>query len=418
MNKNIQKTKKKLTFIFSIVVFIIIFVLWITFFSFKYFREVSVEKKEFSNLIKFVENWKVSINDIILFGNRFKKEAFLKKRVKANLQWPFLNWNFKPKWFINYLLIKKDWNIISSNIKDDISSEFIISVTQNDNYLKLVQEWWFLIKKFILENGNKTFIIIKNLRYGLSDYLNDIFGFLIINILFSIVLYFIGFKFVNNAFVPVEENMKDMKNFIHNAGHELKTPISVIDSNIQLIDDIKKYDADMTKELKNEVLRLNSIIDWLIKLSNIDLFKDIVNNDLKTSIELIVNEFKFKITEKKLKINIDLPDNINIKSSKDYFYIFLSNIIWNAIKYNKVWWTINIIYNNWKLEIKDSWIWIDKKDLNKIFDRFFKWDKSRKSDWFGIWLSLVKKIWDIFNWDILVKSKDKEWTSFIINFFG
>jgi signal transduction histidine kinase len=52
-----------------------------------------------------------------------------------------------------------------------------------------------------------------------------------------------------------------MSNFIHNAGHELKTPISVIDSNIQLIDDMKIYNPEMTKELKIEVLRLNSIID-------------------------------------------------------------------------------------------------------------------------------------------------------------
>jgi his kinase A (phosphoacceptor) domain len=63
--------------------------------------------------------------------------------------------------------------------------------------------------------------------------------------------------------------MSDMKSFIHNAGHELKTPIAVIDSNIQLLRDMKTYDDSMMLELKEEVLKLNSLLDSLIKLSDI-----------------------------------------------------------------------------------------------------------------------------------------------------
>jgi len=65
-----------------------------------------------------------------------------------------------------------------------------------------------------------------------------------------------------------------MSDFIHNAGHELKTPLSVIDSNIQLIKDMKTYDESMIDELRDEVIKLNSLIDSLINLSDIDLFKE------------------------------------------------------------------------------------------------------------------------------------------------
>jgi signal transduction histidine kinase len=94
--------------------------------------------------------------------------------------------------------------------------------------------------------------------------------------------------------------------------------------------------------------------------------------------------------------------------------MFLSNIIWNSIKYNIKNWEINIKYHKWILNIKDTWIWIEKKDLDKIFDRFFKTDSSRNSEWFWIWLSLVKKISDIYKWKIKVKSEEKKWTEFII----
>ncbi len=415
MNKNIQKTKKDLAIIFSVIVFIVILILWIVFFSAKYFREISVEKKDFTLLVNEVEKWRLSFTQIMNFWERFDKNLFNNKRVKRNDSIKFRE-GFKPRWFINYILIDNDDTIVSSNIKDNIEEDFILEINKNNDFFKIQSSWDFIIKKFILDQNKWTFIIFKEINYDFWNYITDLLWFLFINLLFSIVLYFIGYKFVNRAFIPVEENMQDMKNFIHNAWHELKTPISVIDSNIQLIDDMKTYDADMTKELKNEVLRLNSIIDGLIKLSNIDLLKNIESNNLKDSIEDIVREFKHKINEKNIKVNIDISKDVNIKANKDYLYIFFSNIIGNAIKYNNKRWTIDISYDNWKIIIRDSWIWIKKKDLNKVFDRFFKADKSRNSDGFWIWLSLVKKIADIYRWKVEVESEESKNTIFTVKF--
>ncbi len=414
MNSNIRKTKRNLTIAFSVIIFIVIFILGVTFFSVKYFKEVRAEKNEFSHLIRQVENWKLSIHDIMNFGSEYRDDFLAWKRNKEHFKVSSPGLNFRSRGFMNYLYIDSSSIIISSNIRDEIDSDFIISIYKHDSYFKLQQESWFLVKKFIVNKNDGIFVIVKKITYSISDYMNDVLGFLFINLLFSLILYFIGLKFVNKSFIPVEDNLKDMKDFIHNAGHELKTPISVIDSNIQLMDDMKVYDANMTKELKQEVLRLNSIIEWLIKLSNIDVFKDVVTNNLKDSIEWTIKDFKFKISDKNLKIKIDIPESININANKDYFYIFISNIIWNAIKYNNSNGHIEVSYKNWELIIADSWIWIDEKDVGKIFDRFFKSDRSRESDGFGIWLSLVKKISEIYKWNIKVDSKKNKWTRFII----
>lgn len=126
-----------------------------------------------------------------------------------------------------------------------------------------------------------------------------------------------------------------MKNFVHNAGHELKTPISVIDSNLQLIDDIKSYDKEMTKEMKQEIQKLNSLINSLIQLTDINSLQKKEKNNLKEVTEEILKDFQQKIDKKNIEVSLKIENNIHIMAHKGYLYIFLSNIIGNAIKYNK-----------------------------------------------------------------------------------
>ncbi|MDR3150261.1 MAG: HAMP domain-containing histidine kinase [Candidatus Peribacteria bacterium] len=126
-----------------------------------------------------------------------------------------------------------------------------------------------------------------------------------------------------------------MNDFVHNAGHELKTPLSVIDSNIQMIKESRIYDEKMINELKNEVIKLNSLIDSLVELSNIDFFKDLEELNLKDCIDEVINDLKMEIKKKKIIVNIEIKENVFVKANKNYLYIFLSNIVGNAVKYNK-----------------------------------------------------------------------------------
>jgi signal transduction histidine kinase len=64
--------------------------------------------------------------------------------------------------------------------------------------------------------------------------------------------------------------------------------------------------------------------------------------------------------------------------------------------------------------IKDSWIWIYKRYIKKIFDKFYRVKKHRDRDWIGLWLSIVNKIVKINSWKINVKSIEWEWTEVIL----
>lgn len=423
MASNIENTKKHLTIVFSIIVFLVVFFLWLIFFSAKYYKVIHNQKNDFFMFMDSIETGKSHIDNFLNFSPQFgslrNNEVVLIWVWDVN--WPdFWRWEiqiepFMPKGFVNYIHLNKENKIINIDVKDEVSEKFILDIIKDKSFLNIKQKSWFLIKKHKLEDES-FFIFFKRLQYSLNDYLQDVSWFLLISILFSFLIYYIWIRFVNKIFIPVENNIKDMNDFIHNAGHELKTPLSVIDSNIQLLKEMKTYDEHMVNELKNEVIKLNSLIDSLVKLSDIDLFKEAQDIKLSLLINEIVNDLKFKIDDKKIIVNTSVWEDIIIKWNRDYTYIYLSNIIWNAVKYNKIMWKIEIFYKNNSLIIKDTWIWIKKEDLNKIWDRFFKWDNSRNSNGFGIWLSLVKKIWDIYNWKIKVKSEENIWTTFNIKF--
>ena len=409
MAHNIKNTKNKLSIIFSIIVFVLILGLSISFFSVKYFNELKTEEKKFDILSTVIKSW--NLNKIKLMWNRFE-ESFTRKLRKKDRE--YIEDNL-PDWFVNHIHLDKNNYLVSKFIKEEIKLSFFNEILEEKKYFKTTYEDWFLVKKFSLKN-DWNFIIFKKLKYDFEEHMEDIFRFFIISFLFSIFIYFISRKFIDDTFLPVEQNIEDMKNFIHNAWHELKTPISVIDSNLQLLEDTQKFDKSMNKEMRNEIKKLNSLIDSLVNLSDVDSFKVTEKNNLKEILEEIIKEFKDKIKKGKIKVNLDIKDNIFVEANRNYLYIYLSNIVWNAIKYNKKNWDIDIFYKNKELIIKDTWVWIEKKNLDKIFDRFYKVDESRCSDGCGIWLSLVKKIAWVYKWKLKVDSVKWDGSEFRIWF--
>ncbi len=422
MNPEIKKTKAKLAITFVVVIFVLISILGTIFFIAKYYRVSSNEKNFVHQIIHEISTWEKAEEKLQNITKRINTDRFLPQRKHPKWPcWPRCQDKKKvqisntPTRNFNYIHFDKNYNILSVNIRWNIDSDYLEDVIEKDDFLSWQKKDRYYVKK-VRTSDNWLFILLLNVTYWFDDLLSDLLGFLFINWLFSIALFFVGKVFINKSFSPLESNMNDMKNFVHNAWHELKTPIAVIDSNLQLFKEIKTYDDTMVWEMREEVSKLNSLIESLVKLSDIDNFKEKSSINLKELVEEIVSDFWSKISEKDIHVSIDIPEKKTIIANKDYIYIFIANIIWNAIKYNKKSWEIIIKMDGNKLQISDNWIGISDKNIWKIFNRFFKWDESRNSEWFGIWLSLVKKIADIYKWKIMVSSKNDDGTTFIVTF--
>jgi signal transduction histidine kinase len=362
-----------------------------------------------------VENKFISLKELIEAYDIWKKLFRM-----WELQWDNLNIiTNKSEDLVNLIIIDKNkMKLLFSNVTYDLSVSFVEDILNNNEYWKIYQDKWFFIKKIFVneKNNNYDVLFIKNLRYSFLDYLTDLLGFVFISLLFSVLFYYIWLIFVSKNLKPVENNMRDMQDFIHNAWHELKTPISVIHSNLQIIKATKIFDENLIKEWIIEINRLDHLIESLIELSNINSTWSREKLIIKNEIEKIVNDFKVEADKKDINIKINILNEKILIINKQYFYILFSNLVWNAIKYTNKWWIIEIFLEKDKLRVKDNWIWMNKENLDKIFDRFFIIEKSRNTKWYWIWLSLVKKIADIYKWNINVKSEENNGSEFIVEF--
>ncbi len=233
-----------------------------------------------------------------------------------------------------------------------------------------------------------------------------------------------SFKVLIEKFSQVDDQRKK---FVSNVSHELRTPLT----SIKLLSESLIGEEDVDKEtyreflidIDGEVDRLNSIIDDLLSLVNLE------KKELELEFEKVnVRDLLFKtcvmlspLAEQK---NIDIHFVKEIKTysmlDKNKMMQCFINIISNSIKYNKENGFINIYLSETKdiirVVIEDSGIGIDEKDIPFIFDRFYRVDKARskKIGGVGLGLSIVHQIIKLHQGDIQVESKLGEGTKFTI----
>lgn len=385
-------TKKKLRLMFSVIVFFIIFILSLFYSSLMYFWLNYGQNKMFSSVVKSIEEKKVTLDMISYMWENTKNDD---KNLNLNLSYIIVKNNKIIKKYLSY-------NFSDSEIKYITSYEWK-EIFRYKNY----------ISKYIYLDKEKTYIIDR-VPYTLKNLFRDILVFFIISLFSSWIFFMLLWRFINKLFIPVENNISNMNTFIHNAWHELQTPLSVIVSNIDFYIKNDKKDDFILIEIKDEAKKMWELIKTLFRISKEDYKITTEYFNIFNFIQENLILFEEKIKAKNIKIILEVDEDISINANKNHLFICIANILWNAIKYNVDNWIIKINFNDNIFTIEDSWIWIEKENLDKIFDRFYKEDKSRNTEGFWIWLSLVKKLTDLNNRKIEVKSEKDIWSSFII----
>ena len=224
-----------------------------------------------------------------------------------------------------------------------------------------------------------------------------------------------------------EKSEINRKRFISDVSHELKTPLTVIMGNSELLlnaDIEKKQQKVLLQATLEQTQRMNALITDLISLSSIDSTKNkqrnnkIIVDDLK---DQILNNLSSLKEKKGISFEFNLDSKKNILGSFSEIYSALENLVSNAFRYtDKGSISINwfVLKGQGILSVTDTGIGISKEHLEKITDRFYRVDadRSRNSGGTGLGLAIVKNIMDHHNGSIDIKSDMNKGSTFCLVF--
>ena len=219
---------------------------------------------------------------------------------------------------------------------------------------------------------------------------------------------------------------KVRQEFTSNVSHELKTPLHVISGYAELIKEGIVKDSDVKEfgeKIYSEASRMSKLVEDIMKISKLESDKAVEKTQLKLKniVVAIVDSLMIEADKKNVKFKLSLND-CSIRGNYDSIYSLIFNLVDNAIKYNKTNGKITIklqeVSNNVILSVKDTGIGIPKEDLDRIFERFYRVDKSRSKDsgGTGLGLAIVKHSLIVNNATIKVESELKKGSTFTVTF--
>lgn len=223
-------------------------------------------------------------------------------------------------------------------------------------------------------------------------------------------------KSVNQMMQRLDESFQRQKRFASNVSHELKTPLTVMKTYGQILDEsstLDEYQEVNAVQLKN-IDRMITLVDDFMMFSEEEiLINDRIN--VKECLEAVIDDLKPLMDKKMLELDVKV-DDLYIMSNKSLFSRLLYNLINNAIKYNKDNGKIYITLEDMRLSIRDTGIGIDDEHIKHIFEPLYCVDKSRSRELggSGLGLAIVRNICKTLGYKVEVYSKIGYGTEFEI----
>ena len=199
------------------------------------------------------------------------------------------------------------------------------------------------------------------------------------------------------------ENLR--RELLANVSHDLKTPLTMIKAYAEMVRDVTyKDDTKRTKDLNiiiEETDRLNVLVNDILELSKIQSGTQkltIEQFDLEKFVKNIIKRYDIMSENKKYKFKVSINKNIIVSADRKRIEQVMYNLINNAINYTgddkKIIINALELENTVRIEVKDTGKGIDKEELENIWDKYYKIDKthSREQVGSGVGLSIVKNI--------------------------
>ena len=264
-------------------------------------------------------------------------------------------------------------------------------------------------------DGNRLIISGSDVSEFLQIFESNVTNILVTLIISYVLLFIFVYILSLSVFDPIKETLFKQKQFISNASHELKTPLTIISANAEVLK--QNGDNQWIDNITSQTERLNLLVNDMLSLAKIDEAKEqlsILNFNLS---EVVTNEalaFDALAFEKGKNLSLFIQPNLqykgDIKSVKNIVNILLDNAVKHANTGGEIALYLKKDGNKISLVVFNTGSNIPDSDSQKVFERFYRSDqsRSRESGGSGLGLSIAKGIADNNKWKITANSKYQE----------
>nr|WP_294671440.1 HAMP domain-containing sensor histidine kinase [uncultured Ruminococcus sp.] len=321
------------------------------------------------------------------------------------------------------VVLKNKTIMVLSNSLKETTDKDILSMTQelqkNGKRFGSIDDYIYLVR--ILKSGNTVYIFVNNkeaLQNSKQFFIVSIFIFLLSVIVFTIISYYLSRWMIK----PSEKAIKNQKIFVANISHDLKTPITIIRANADLIENEVKNKKSI-KYIKQETEKLNHLVNEMLTLTRID--NTISKENFKSfnfgdSLFDVVLPFESIAYEKGIRFNINIDEVTDYFGDENNIQKLAEILIDNAMSYTAKGGIVDVnAYENSKavtLSVTNTGEPISDEKKVEIFDRFYRESKSREStgNHYGLGLSIANTIVKKHNGKISIESKNGKNTFTVI----
>ncbi|WP_252213598.1 HAMP domain-containing sensor histidine kinase [Clostridium sp. VAP41] len=270
-----------------------------------------------------------------------------------------------------------------------------------------------------------AFLDITESQKTLSELL---LNFIIIGSITLVVIWYISVYFAKRSIIPIEQSYIKQKQFIQDASHELKTPLASIGANLDAVTSNPKETVESQQKwigyIYYEKQRMNKLINDLLYLAKTDtgeLANDLSPVNFSETTEHSILSMETIIYEKGIQFSQKIEADIIINAYKDKIEQIIKILLDNATKYVNSRGSIEILLylkrNQAILSVSNTGEGISKEHIERIFERFYRVDVSRKHiGSYGLGLPIAKSLVESMKGEISVSSIENEKTTFIIKF--
>lgn len=265
-----------------------------------------------------------------------------------------------------------------------------------------------------VKTGNNTMYIFLNVENDLNNFYTFLWTSIAVSVIGIIFVLILIVIFSRKIVRPIAQSYEKQKIFITDASHEIKTPLSVIEANTEVVE-LENGESQWTRSIKDQVTRLSELTEKLVFLAKMDEGKNtlvMTEFSLSDIAKEVAEGFNGVVKAQKKQYTVNIEPDINVNADEKSIRQLISILIENAFKYSDKEGNIIVsVSRNGKYKeivVKNTADNLKKGDLSILFERFYRLDSSRNSDTggSGIGLSVAKAIVDAHKGKIKAYSKD------------